>query len=63
MPTSDTPLEGTTDVFPPAPDGQFLGPETFNEPLNLPNRPIVVFLSYNQRISAQVSGYTAISEC
>ena len=62
-PTSDTPLEGTTDVFPPAPDGQFLGPETFNEPLNLPNRPIVVFLSYNQRISAQVSGYTAISEC
>merc|ERR1719321_151181 len=60
-PTSDTPAEGTTDSFPPAPDGTFLGPETFNEPLNLPNRPIVLFLSYNQRISAQVSGYTAIS--
>lgn len=62
-PTSDTPAEGTTDVFPPDPHGTFLGPETFNEPLNLPNRPIVLFLSYNQRISAQVSGYTAISEC
>lgn len=46
----------------PADDGTILGVQTFNEPLNLPNRPIILFLSYNQRISAQVSGYTAISE-
>ena len=46
----------------PMHDGSMLGVETFNEPINLPNRPIILFLSYNQRISAQVSGYTAISE-
>jgi len=39
-----------------------LSDETFNEPLNLQSRPIILFLSYNQRISAQVTGYTAISE-
>jgi len=40
-----------------------LSDATFDEPLNLQSRPIVLFLSYNQRISAQVTGYTAISEC
>lgn len=35
---------------------------TFDEPLNLASRPIILFLSYNQRISAQVEGYTAVSE-
>jgi len=39
-----------------------LSNDTFNEPLNLQSRPIVLFLSYNQRISAQVTGYTTISE-
>jgi len=36
---------------------------TFDEPLNLPSRPIVMFLSLDQKISCQISGYTAISEC
>jgi len=36
--------------------------QTFDEPLNLQSRPIILFLSYNQRISAQVEGYTAVSE-
>jgi len=40
-----------------------LSSDTFNEPLNLQSRPIILFLSYNQRISAQVTGYTTISEC
>lgn len=65
-PVSDAPATdaqgNATDDYMPASDGTSLGPETFNEPLNLPNRPIVLFLSYNQRISAQVSGYTAVSE-
>lgn len=39
-----------------------LSDETFDEPLNLQSRPIVLFLSYNQRISCQVTGYTTISE-
>lgn len=39
-----------------------LSSNTFDEPLNLQSRPIVLFLSYNQRISAQVTGYTTISE-
>ncbi len=36
---------------------------TFDEPLNLPSRPIVMFLSLDQKISCQITGYTAISEC
>lgn len=35
---------------------------TNDEPLNLQSRPIVLFLSYNQKISASVEGWTAISE-
>jgi len=40
-----------------------LDDDTFDEPLNLPSRPIVMFLSLDQKISCQVTGYTAISEC
>lgn len=40
----------------------WLADETFDEPMNLNSRPIVLFLSYNQRVSAQVEGYTVISE-
>ena len=36
---------------------------TFDEPLNLPSRPIILMLSLDQKISCQVTGYTAISEC
>jgi len=36
---------------------------TNDEPMNLQSRPIVLFLSYNQKISASVEGWTAISEC
>lgn len=61
-PVADTDNGNIQAGITPAHDGDILGVETFNEPLNLPNRPIVLFLSYNQRISAQVSGYTAISE-
>lgn len=37
--------------------------DTNDEPMNLQSRPIVLFLSYNQKISASVEGWTAISEC
>ena len=36
---------------------------TLDEPMNMSSRPIVLFLSYNQKISASVEGWTAISEC
>lgn len=36
---------------------------TNDEPMNLQSRPIILFLSYNQKISASVEGWTAISEC
>ena len=46
------------------PDGDdpILSTDTFDEPMNMSSRPIVLFLSYNQKISAQVEGYTVISE-
>lgn len=51
------------------PDGTFNGQDncpltddTFDDPLNMPSRPIVMFLSLDQKISCQVTGYTAISE-
>ena len=40
-----------------------LSNHTNDEPMNLASRPIVLFLSYNQKISASVEGWTAISEC
>jgi len=39
-----------------------LSEDTFDEPLNMRSRPIVMFLSLDQKISCQVTGYTAISE-
>ena len=33
------------------------------EPVNFQSRPIIMFLSMDQKISAQVTGYTTISEC
>ena len=46
----------------PDPDSDVLDVDTFDEPMNMNSRPIVLFLSYNQKISAQVEGYTVISE-
>ena len=43
-------------------DHSLLGPETFDEPLNMHSKPIIMFLSMDQKISAQVTGYTAITE-
>lgn len=43
-------------------DAQVDGNVTFNEPLNMESRPIIMFLSMDQKISAQVTGYTTISE-
>lgn len=36
---------------------------TNDAPMNMTSRPIILFLSYNQKISASVEGFTAISEC
>jgi len=40
-----------------------LGDVTIDEPLNLESRPLIMFLSMDQKISAQITGYTTISEC
>lgn len=40
-----------------------LGDVTIDEPLNLESRPLIMFLSMDQKISAQISGYTTITEC
>jgi len=40
-----------------------LGDVTIDEPINLESRPLIMFLSMDQKISAQISGYTTISEC
>lgn len=37
--------------------------ETFDEPLNMHARPIIMFMSMDQKLSCQVSGYTNITEC
>ncbi len=39
-----------------------LSDDTFDDPLNMPSRPIVMFMSLDQKISCQVTGYTAITE-
>lgn len=36
---------------------------TIDEPLNMESRPIIMFLSMDQKLSCQVTGYTTISEC
>jgi hypothetical protein len=35
---------------------------TYDEPLNMPSRPFIMFLSMDQKISAQVTGYTNVYE-
>tara|TARA_B100000475_G_scaffold3430_2_gene3160 strand:- start:261 stop:1682 length:1422 start_codon:yes stop_codon:yes gene_type:complete len=40
-----------------------LGDVTIDEPLNMESRPLIMFLSMDQKISCQISGYTTISEC
>jgi len=39
-----------------------LGSSVETEPVNFQSRPIIMFLSMDQKISAQVTGYTTISE-
>tara|TARA_B110000046_G_scaffold98839_1_gene106419 strand:+ start:724 stop:1932 length:1209 start_codon:yes stop_codon:yes gene_type:complete len=39
-----------------------LSDTTFNEPLNMPSKPIIMFLSLDQKLSVQPTGYTVISE-
>jgi len=55
------PLESTTSGVTTALEQ--LSTHTFDTPMNLSSRPIILFLSYNQKISASVEGWTAISEC
>lgn len=40
-----------------------LGDVTIDEPLNMESRPLIMFLSMDQKISCQITGYTTISEC
>jgi hypothetical protein len=35
---------------------------TYNEPMNMPSKPIILFLSMDQKLSIQCTGYTVISE-
>ena len=44
-------------------DANTLGKETIDEPVNMASRPIIMFLSLDQKLSCQVQGYTTISEC
>lgn len=55
------PKESGTDLM-DADDVTTPGSATFNEPLNMESRPIIMFLSMDQKISAQVTGYTTITE-
>lgn len=58
------PLVITTSATPPVSTVQEqLSNHTIDTPMNMASRPIVLFLSYNQKISASVEGWTAISEC
>ena len=43
-------------------DHYALSDKTIDEPLNMQSRPIIMFLSMDQKISCQVTGYTTISE-
>lgn len=40
-----------------------LSSDVETEPVNFQSRPIIMFLSMDQKISAQVTGYTTITEC
>jgi len=41
---------------------ELLSDVTIDEPLNLESRPLIMFLSMDQKISCQITGYTTISE-
>ena len=43
--------------------GKVLSSSVETEPVNFQSRPIIMFLSMDQKISAQVTGYTTITEC
>ena len=43
--------------------GKVLSDDVEDEPVNFQSRPIIMFLSMDQKISAQVTGYTTITEC
>lgn len=43
--------------------GKVLSDDVETEPVNFQSRPIIMFLSMDQKISCQVTGYTTISEC
>jgi hypothetical protein len=45
-----------------AADPSRLGYDTFDEPMNINSRPFIMFLSMDQKISAQVTGYTNVYE-
>lgn len=57
------PLIFTDDTTNVAVPQEQLSTHTIDTPMNMASRPIVLFLSYNQKISASVEGWTAISEC
>jgi len=42
--------------------GRTLQATTFNEPLNMKSKPIIMFMSLDQKLSVQPTGYTVISE-
>lgn len=58
------PLTSTLDTSPnTATVMDQLSHQTFDTPMNMASRPIILFLSYNQKISANIEGFTTISEC
>ena len=56
------PLTLTNDTTATATIQEQLSHQTLDTPMNMASRPIVLFLSYNQKISASVEGFTSISE-
>lgn len=36
---------------------------TLDEPLNMPSKAVIMFMSMDQKLSVEVEGYTSISEC
>jgi hypothetical protein len=42
--------------------GRTLSDVTHDEPLNMKSKPIIMFLSLDQKLSVQPTGYTVISE-
>jgi len=53
----------TTDTATSDGVSKLLGSTVETEPVNFQSRPIIMFLSMDQKISAQVTGYTTITEC